>query len=109
MEASLALVCGGKALVCGSRPWRGRRQARFVTRLHFCHQQFVCSRRTEACLWHETDVSMQSPHVRYQGMNGPRSDPVRGLKMTPDRTSLIKTKFFVGAIGRDLADPPGAP
>jgi hypothetical protein len=27
----------------------------------------------------------------------------------PDRTSLIKTKFFVGAIGRDLADPPGAP
>lgn len=30
-------------------------------------------------------------------------------EIEPDRTSLIKTKFFVGAIGRDLADPPGAP
>ena len=30
MVASIALECGGKALVCGSRPWRGRRQARFV-------------------------------------------------------------------------------
>ena len=31
MAASIALGCGGKALVCGSRPWRGRRQAGFVT------------------------------------------------------------------------------
>jgi hypothetical protein len=27
----------------------------------------------------------------------------------PELKSLIKTKLFVGAIGRDLADPPGAP
>jgi hypothetical protein len=32
--------------------------------------------------WHETDMPVQLPHVRYQGMNGPRSDAVRGLKMT---------------------------
>jgi hypothetical protein len=64
MAASIALECGGKALVCGSRPWRGRRQARFVTRLHFCHQQFFCSRRTEACLWHRPAVRGRTEHVR---------------------------------------------
>src|SRR5260370_36809213 len=64
MAASIALGCGGKALVCGSRPWRGSRQARFVTRLHFCHQQFFCSRRTEACLWHETDMPKYLGDVR---------------------------------------------
>jgi hypothetical protein len=34
---------------------------------------------------------------------------VKPTLLTRDRTSLIKTKFFVGAIGRDPADPPGAP
>ena len=36
MAASIALGCGGKVLVFGLRPWRGKRQAKFVTR-HFCH------------------------------------------------------------------------
>ena len=45
MAASIALGCGVKALVCGSRPWRGRQQAKLVTRLHFCHQQFLSERR----------------------------------------------------------------
>jgi hypothetical protein len=69
MAASIALGCGGKALVCGSRPWRGRRQARFVTRLHFCHQQFFCSRRTEACLWHNSNMLLWSFYVGCWGQS----------------------------------------
>ena len=30
------------------------------------------------------------------------------VAIDPELTSLIKAKFFVGAIGRGLADPPGA-
>ena len=29
-------------------------------------------------------------------------------EIDPELTSLIKAKFFVGATGRGLADPPGA-
>jgi hypothetical protein len=49
--------------------------------------------------------------VGFRGQSGLRFrwDRKRPVAFDPDRTSLIKTKFFVGAIGRDLADPPGAP
>jgi hypothetical protein len=29
-------------------------------------------------------------------------------RLDPELTSLIKAKFFVGAVGRGLVDPPGA-
>ena len=45
MAASIALGCGGKVLVFGLRPWRGKRQAKFVTRFIFIMQRFFCSRR----------------------------------------------------------------
>jgi hypothetical protein len=43
--------------------------------------------RSDFVLWHETDLQPRSPHVRYQGMNGSRSDAARGLKMDPKQTS----------------------
>ena len=50
----------------GAADW----QAKFVARLHFCHQQFFCSRRTEACLWHFCEVPTASSKVRFQGQPG---------------------------------------
>jgi hypothetical protein len=52
MAASIALGCGGKVLVFGLRPWRGKRQAKFVTRLIFVMQRFFCSRKPS---WHVCD------------------------------------------------------
>ena len=90
MAASIALGRGGKALVCRSRPWRGRRQARFVTRLHFCYQQFFCSRRTEACLWHIGSFRCVAEFDRYRGiadMAGLAGGPTRS-RMTQSRHTL---------------------
>jgi hypothetical protein len=67
MAASIALGCGGKALVCGSRPWRGRRQARFVTRLHFCHQQFFSE---EGSLFMAADFEARDLLDLGQGRSG---------------------------------------
>jgi hypothetical protein len=43
-------------------------------------------------------MPVQLPHVRYQGMNGPRSDAVRGLKMTqsgpPGHSASLKQSVF---------------
>jgi hypothetical protein len=83
--ASIALGSGGKALVCGSQPWRGRRQARFVTRLHFCHQQFFCSRRTEACLWHFSDVPGR---LRSWGKSGSGLPTAKMTRLTQKRLGL---------------------
>src|ERR1700730_3351070 len=41
--------------------------------------------------WHETDMAMQSQHVRCAGLNGPSSDAARRLKMTD-----FVAKVFLG-------------
>jgi hypothetical protein len=46
--------------------------------------------------WHETDMPMQSPHVRYQGMNRLRSGVARGPLMTDTVEKVFwgwRTKF----------------
>jgi hypothetical protein len=41
---------------------------------------------------HETDMAMQSQHVRCAGWNGPSSDAARRLKMTQGDSRLLRRK-----------------
>ena len=36
----------------------------------------------DVAYWHETDMSIRSPHVRCWGINGPGLDAARGLILT---------------------------
>jgi hypothetical protein len=42
--------------------------------------------------WHETDMPMQSPHVRYQGMNRLRSGVARGPLMTDVADEIFRSR-----------------
>jgi len=53
--------------------------------------------------WHETDMLMQSPHVRCPGMSGPSSDAVRGPLMTRLRLSQQAAPTVTSTDGRHLA------
>jgi hypothetical protein len=70
MAASIALGCGGKTLVCGARPWRGRRQARFVNPFIFLSLAILLFSETEACLWHKADTVYVTRNDRSLANNG---------------------------------------
>src|ERR1039458_5680677 len=78
------LIRGGH---CGQRSCEPHKKAE-----HMAAPTNAAKREKSSCqpaavhTWQETEMLLQSPHIRCWGKSGPGSDAARGLKMT--RTSI---------------------
>src|SRR3984893_11808693 len=69
---------------------------RFPSFPDVCTRSFECP---DFRYWHQTDMPVQSPHVRCRGMNGPSSYAPRGRLMVESRCGAV-------ALGRTYLLPP---